>query len=847
MRKYQKSQCIEMIKTLEEAHGEIAKFIEKNEIDAASALLGECQEAAISLGNIVEATEGEGTDAVSCLEAYCEMVYRVSEEIVSGENYNPRNVEKRLKKSILKAQSSINALPTKLEAVFLPYKASMWDSLESIWMAADEDPNCDAYVIPIPYYDRNPDGSFAQIHYEAEDFPDYVPVTHYGSFDFEQHQPDMIFIHNPYDEYNYVTSVHPNFYSYNLEKYTDCLVYVPYYATSGKMSEGQAFCPSYMVVDYIVVQSKSMIEQFDEHVTREKFLPLGSPKFDRVIRLCKNPPEPPEEWKKKMEGKKVFFYNTSISGMLENTENFLKKLKYVFDTFKQIDNVCILWRPHPLLQSTFESMRQEYLDTYDSIIKYYKEENVGILDTTPDIEASIALCDAYIGDGGSSIISLFQIAGKEIFILNNEIHENTPDNWWQGYYFFFPFLDSRLNRYVVMPENKLYYYDQSDDTYKYLSDLPGGKECNNFGLTVVAGQKAYIFPTNCQEIEVIEDSRVINPIRIRNIGKTNGSFSHIWVNEKYVFIIPKKYPDLIRFEIENEQLDYVRDVADFFWRQDDGEDVFCGGWLDYPNDKLYFLDENADNLLSINCITLEKRIEHIGYGKPISFCGVENTNDTRYVWFLPKTGTRAIRWDNLEKSFVEYDLNIPDLVSIKPSETGRELSEKNYFGSLISLSDHEIVFAPNWANKFVKLDISNRSVAEWAPPFKVYTENISQYFYNWGRGYFSRSWVSDEVRWVSAPERVAYNLNMEKDEIVTVKAVFSEKDIYQQYGSGFKATENRLYCLWETWWNPLYNYLSGKVIGDSYDGNISDRVSKNLNAGLDGCCGKHIYEKLAEI
>ena len=32
------------------------------------------------------------------------------------------------------------------EVVFLPYKASMWDSLESVWKAAEEDPDCVAYV-----------------------------------------------------------------------------------------------------------------------------------------------------------------------------------------------------------------------------------------------------------------------------------------------------------------------------------------------------------------------------------------------------------------------------------------------------------------------------------------------------------------------------------------------------------------------------------------------------------------------------------------------------------------------------------------------------------------------------
>ena len=91
---------------------------------------------------------------------------------------------------------------------------------------------------------------------------------------------------------------------------------------------------------------------------------MGSPKFDRVIRICNNPPEPPEAWKAKMEGKKVYFYNTSISGMLGNTELFLKKMKYVFETFALHDDVCLLWRPHPLLETTFDTMRPQYKEIY---------------------------------------------------------------------------------------------------------------------------------------------------------------------------------------------------------------------------------------------------------------------------------------------------------------------------------------------------------------------------------------------------------------------------------------------------------------------------------------------------
>lgn len=58
----------------------------------------------------------------------------------------------------------------------------MWDSLESVWMASVGDPDCNAMVIPIPYYDRNQGGSFREMHYEAEQFPSDVPVIFYEAY-----------------------------------------------------------------------------------------------------------------------------------------------------------------------------------------------------------------------------------------------------------------------------------------------------------------------------------------------------------------------------------------------------------------------------------------------------------------------------------------------------------------------------------------------------------------------------------------------------------------------------------------------------------------------------------------
>ena len=277
MRRREKKQIEEFIHTLCQAHEEVRNQIDYD-IAAAQEILGNCQDGALQIGSLIETVEGEDCAVIPKLEAYCELVFQVYEEIgeireagqdtescqmthkmkvVQVEDFAGRkNIEKgqsvkterdievwadRIFADLQKQLSEISRsvkddIPERLEILFLPYKASMWDSLESIWKAAYADESCDAYVVPIPYYDRNPDGSMGQYHYEGMEFPSYVPITSYSDYDLEKRRPDVIYIHNPYDDHNFVTSVDTAYYSSELKKYTDLLVYIPYYSTAGGMS-----------------------------------------------------------------------------------------------------------------------------------------------------------------------------------------------------------------------------------------------------------------------------------------------------------------------------------------------------------------------------------------------------------------------------------------------------------------------------------------------------------------------------------------------------------------------------------------------------------------------------------
>lgn len=442
MRLHQKKQCIETIRLLEEAHGEIVRYVEKKQAEKASALLEQCQQGAISIGTLIEDAQGEGTETVRNLEEYSEIVYQLHEKILSGADSNVRQAQKKMRKLLLKAEAGIQQdIPTQTEAVFLPYKASMWDSLESVWRAAQEDPDCTALVVPIPYYDKNPDGSFGELHYETDLFPADVPVVPYDAYDFGARHPDMIFIHNPYDNGNYVTSVHPFFYSKNLKRYTDKLVYIPYFVLgeidpSNEMAiKGmEHFCTTVGVVnaDYVVVQSEAMRQVYIDVLVKytgedrraywqKKILGLGSPKVDKVCSLKREDFELPDEWRRllqKEDGgrKKVVFYNTGVGTLLSSGEALLEKMERVFQIFwENRADVTLWWRPHPLMRATIASMRPQLLERYEQIEREYKAAGWGIYDDSADMDRAIALSDAYYGDM-SSIVWLYQKTGKPIMI-----------------------------------------------------------------------------------------------------------------------------------------------------------------------------------------------------------------------------------------------------------------------------------------------------------------------------------------------------------------------------------------------------------------------------------------------
>ena len=847
MRKAHKKQAEDFIKLLEQAHLEIKKYIESKDYPIAMDLLSQCQEGAIGLGNLIEHDEGEGFITVPLLESYCELIYEIYEKMRSSEtepaSMNSGKIHKDLKRSLIQVENSIkNDIKVRLEIAFLPYKASMWDSLESVWMAADRDPDCDAYVVPIPYYERNADRSFGTRHYEGADFPNYVPITNYEEYCLAERKPDVIYIHNPYDQGNYVTSVDPRYYSGELKKYTDCLVYIPYYATAGGMSEGQSLCLSYFNADYIVVQCEKMIEFFDPRVPREKFLPLGSPKFDKIIRRCQNPPEPPKEWKEKMKGRKVYFYNTSLNGMLSDTKTFLKKMEYVFDCFRGREDACLLWRPHPLLETTFDSMRNHHYARFKELKQQFIDEDLGIYDDTPDITDTIALSDVYIGDSGTSVTSLFGIAGKPLFILDNSFYSEPGPDDWRGQYIS-GFRGDERNRWKIVQGNKLYYSPDDDYHYEYYCDLSEYSYGGYYRAVLEINGRLYICPANAQDILVVENRKIIKRILLEHYMKRWGAFTGACDIGNYLFLIPKDYPAIVRYDTEQDKIDYITGYNDAFISYVEGEQRVggVGKWKDY-----LMLASPADNhIIAVNSETKEVQVLTTGAKNSCGCMGI--VSDEQDLWLLPYSGTTITRW-NPDTGEVQEYCEIPEGIVCKSRPHGHQCLERPF--SMAAFYENKVFFSPCWGNMFLCLDKNTGKMAEWKPPFEVLGEQKNGYYSSWSPGYFvhpADTLGDGTYRFFSIPNGILYDVNLRTNEYREIEVEFN-LDHLREHEPGFcEISEWLQYGCHNSYFNSLGRFLSGSVIGSPFNRERQLVAYRKIAANNDGTCGEKIHQTVCKM
>jgi len=706
MRKYHHRMMLELLEMI-------------NESQSAGAY-AECQQSAIGIGQFIESEsdKGEGARTVALLVEYCELLFKAS---------NGEIGKKALKKHLALIENSIRTelKPNRIEIAFLSYKASMSDSIESIYLAAKADPDCDAYWIPIPYFDRNPDGSHGDVHYEGAGFyGKNIECTNWRKYDIEARHPDVIFTFNPYDAGNYVTAVHPDFYCERLRNLTDCLIYVPYFVTGdGVLEHHQHFCvaPGCVYAHKVIVQSEEVrdayIRVFEKHYgnrlgkPEDKFVALGSPKFDKVINSKRRNFKLPDEWTKLIGSKKVIFWNTTVGAILQGNEQYLKKLRYVLNIFRNRDDVVLWWRPHPLNEATYHSMRPQLFSEYKQIISEYKNEGWGIYDDSHDLHRAITWTDAYYGDG-SSVIVMYGVAGKPIMLQIPEKTENTHNI--DGYPITFENLVEEGNNLWFAASGFNALFKMNNQTWKaeYMGSFPnhGLNAKGIISLSTQNGGKLYFAPYSDNVFyayDLQNQSFETLPIDI-DTGKEvpNYGFFSIVSYDNYIFYIGCRFRGIVRYNTKNgettccdewaNKADELMDAQD--WKSKAEKRAYFA-YVCVVGNKLYCPLLYAKTVLVFDMDTCKYELYELN-------SNIKGFRDIAYdgtsFWLAPQSdGQYLVRWNKTGNKIQEYEAPIDNHKGV-------------WWG--IAIGNNFALYLPLWCpyshNTPVKIDLASDEITK---------------------------------------------------------------------------------------------------------------------------------------
>ena len=664
MRKHQQKRILELTMTLSEAYAEMKRLLARQDFANAVKLLCECQEFVLQIGSYIESIAGEGTRTVALLEDCHEALYLAAAQIsgASRECSAAQGLSPRLQAIEESVRNELK--PDKPEVLFLPYKAAMWDSLESIWLAAREDPGCDAQVIPIPYYDRLPNGGLGQMHYEGDQYPAYVPITDWQTYDIEASHPDIIFIHSPYDDGNTITSIHPVFYSKRLKEFTDLLVYVPYFVCVDDVQEHFCVCTGTMYAGKVFVQSEKIrqtyirvFKQFEDQYQchnmfgrpEDKFVAIGSPKFDKVLRSRPEDFTLPEAWRRliaKPDGacKKVVLYNTTIDAILRGNDKYLDKIQSVLDTFRSRQDAVLWWRPHPLNETVYRSMQPQLLARYEQIAADYRQAGYGIFDDTPDLHRALCLTDGYYGDW-SSLVAMYQCTGRPVMISNPDqcggVGKTLQNALFWGFYH-----DGNQLWFVEERINALFRMDEAAMDIEYVGSFPSDRHTYPLYRQITQGEgKLYAAPAYADCIAAFDkQSEVFSKKSYRQLPPEHTDRRNFIGAVSYgdsIFFTPCKYPAIMSVNTLTDEVHYYSDWVEPLQKlTSDTQDLYFLKPL-VTGHTMWLAACGANAVVEFDLITRKSNVHEVG-GKHYRFNGI--CYDGSQYWLSPRYDTPVVKW-----------------------------------------------------------------------------------------------------------------------------------------------------------------------------------------------------------
>lgn len=389
--------------------------IEDGIMDNIISLIQSSQQLAIDMGIMIEQIKGEGCAVVKCLEKYCEALYGLYECLVGmyesedalcgGEHITVDECVEKLNAALEQFNSVLSAeVLNRKTVLFMPVLSKDWKGLQEVWKTVKNNSDYDVQVVALPYFYKDYDGSPKGIlgddgqlikgyNCDLTQFPEEINARDYKCITeeyLEMLHPEIIVIQNPYDSWNTAVSIPRLFYSENIRKYTDKLVYISPFAADDFFRDNEraytnmkyyVTMPGVVYADEIYVSSEVMKQIYVTKLTEFAGEDTKAVWEERV-RMFSNATDNHSK-NVGFERKKKIIYGISLGTCLEDETKAKAKIEGCMDIF------------------------EKYRDSIEVIVLLFPQEEL----------SDISEYDAYYGDP-TPIATAFMEAGKLVMIQN---------------------------------------------------------------------------------------------------------------------------------------------------------------------------------------------------------------------------------------------------------------------------------------------------------------------------------------------------------------------------------------------------------------------------------------------
>ena len=416
--KYFASECLKEINRLIE--GVVSSELQEERIEILSGL----QQQLIDFGTLVELVDGENSETVKMLERFCEDIFFCSqtpeENKVSTVLLNDfERLFEVTKREII----------DKRRVVFLLTEASGYESFRPFVEKEINTPDTDVVISFVPYGIHNFDGTITDFIVDNSLSESgncgNITLTDYTKLNLNLRGCDVIYIDFPFDREHTYLSVHPSFYTEELKKVTDKLVYIQtlipddFTVSNGRAVKNMKYyvtIPGIIRCDEVYVSTGVLRERYIEALTSFAGEDTKS-HWEQIIFAV------PERKKNAVfeSSKKRLCYYVDICSLLLLEEKALEKISANIEVFSGMcDKLSYVWY---IPKNSIDVLRSENPGLYSglsNLMERFETECHGILEKEISPKEMSERLDAFYGDAGV-LANYSRNINKPVMIANYNI------------------------------------------------------------------------------------------------------------------------------------------------------------------------------------------------------------------------------------------------------------------------------------------------------------------------------------------------------------------------------------------------------------------------------------------